>query len=139
MKITTAMLADGAQVQAGKLYVLGGAYDTINAASVPVTHKAWALVLVAEIEQGERQRDLPLRMILVDEDASAPLIQAEARLRVGAPPSLRPGDVSVVPLAVTLPEVSFPAAKGYVFRIEYSDQEVARIPFRVAIPNLPTT
>jgi hypothetical protein len=135
MRITTALLADGAHVQAGKLYVLGGAFDTINARSVPVTHKVWTLVLVAEVEQGERQRDLSLRITLVDEDESAPLVDAEARLRVGAPPTLRPGDVSVVPLAVPLPEVTFPAAKGYLFRVEYSGREMARIPFRVAMPD----
>jgi hypothetical protein len=135
--MTTAMLADGAHVQAGKLYVLGGAFDTINARSVPVTHKVWTLVLVAEIEQGERQRSLPVRIVLVDEDESAPLLEAEARLRVGAPPTLRPGDVSVVPLAVPLPEVTFPAAKGYLFRIEYSGREVGRVPFRVAVPDSP--
>lgn len=133
------MVADGARVAEGKLYVLGGAFDTINAKSVPVTHKVWTLVLVAEIEHGERQRDLSLRITLVDEDDGPLLIEAEARMRVGAPPTLRPGDVSVIPLAVPLPEVTFPVAKGYLFRIEYSGREVARIPFRVAVPDSPPT
>ncbi len=47
--LTTAMLADAAQVQGGKLFVLGGGFDTISAQSLPVVHRSLAVALVAVI------------------------------------------------------------------------------------------
>ena len=72
MKLTTAMLADAAQVQGGKLYVLGGGFDTISARSLPVVHRNLTLAMVAEIEPDERHRDLEIAISLVDEDGRQP-------------------------------------------------------------------
>jgi hypothetical protein len=137
MEITTAMLADAAHVADGKLYVLGGAFDTINARTVPVVHGSLSVVLVAQVGQAERNRDLALVIRLVDEDEKAVGVEAQGQLRVGAPPGLRPGDASIVPMTITLHDVRLPEAKGYSFRVMHGAQELARIPFRVAV--LPTS
>ena len=55
MRLTVAMLADSAQVAGGKLYVLGGAFDTVNARAFPALVRSLAVVLVAEVQHRPRQ------------------------------------------------------------------------------------
>jgi hypothetical protein len=131
MRLTSAMLADAAQVTSGKLYVLGGAFDTITARSFPVVYRSLAVVLVAEVGPGDRNRDLPLRIVLVDEDGVEMGIESQGNLRVGAPSSLPAGAATVVPLVGAFGNVRFPSPGGYVFVVEHEGAELARIPFRV--------
>lgn len=133
MKITTALVADAAAVENGKLYVLGGAFDTIWAVTLPAIHGQLALALVAEVEPRERQRDLELGVRLVDEDEQAALMEVQGNLRVGAPATLRPGDVSTVPLVIPLSNLQFPEAKGYAFVVSAGADELARVRFQVRL------
>ena len=131
MRLTTAMLADAAQVQGGKLYVLGGGFDTISARSLPVVHRNLTLAMVAEIEPDERHRDLEIAISLVDEDGRSLEVEAKGKLRVGAPPNLPPGATSIVPIVSPFHNVQFPETKGYAFVVSFEDQEIARVRFRV--------
>lgn len=135
MKLTATFLADSAQVTAGKLYVLGGAFDTINARQFPAVHRNLAVVLVAEVGPGDRNRDLPIRIQLLDEDGGALGVESQGNLRVGAPSTLPAGASSLVPLVSAFGNVRFPAAGGYVFLITHDDAEIGRIPFRVRGPS----
>ena len=125
------MLADAAQVTAGKLYVLGGAFDTITARSFPVVYRSIAVVLVAEVGPADRNRDLPLLIKLCDEDGAEMGVESQGNLRVGAPASIPPGAATVVPLVGAFGNVRFPKAGGYVFLVEHEGDELARIPFRL--------
>jgi len=131
MKLTSAMLADSAQVQSGKLYVLGGGFDTISVRSLPSVHRNLTLAMVAEVGPDERQRDLELTVQLVDEDGAEIGVVAKGQLRVGAPPNLPPGSPSVVPIVTPFHNITFPEAKGYAFVVSLNDTELARIKFRV--------
>lgn len=131
MRLTTAMLADAAQVQGGKLFVLGGGFDTISARAIPVVHRALALAMVAEVAPEERHRDLEIVIRLVDEDGQPMEVEAKGRLRVGAPPNLPPGSPSSVPLVSPFYNIRFPEAKGYAFVVELDGSELARVGFRV--------
>jgi len=131
MRLTAAMLADAAQVQGGKLFVLGGGFDTISARAVPVVHPSLALALVAEVEPDERHRDLEIEISLVDEDGNPLDVRAKGRLRVGAPPNLPPGSASSVPIVSRFDSIRFPEAKGYSFVVRFDGEELARIRFRV--------
>lgn len=134
MKLTASFLADAAQVTAGKLYVLGGAFDTINARSFPAVHRSIAVVLVAEVGPGDRNRDLPIRVQLLDEDGGELGIESKGKLRVGAPSTLPAGASSLVPLVSGFGNVRFPEPGGYVFLITHEGAELGRIPFRVQGP-----
>jgi len=134
MRFTAAFLADAAQVTAGKLYVLGGAFDTINARSFPAVHRSLAVVLVAEVGPGDRNRDIPLRIRLIDEDGTDLGIESQGNLRVGSPSSLPAGASSLIPLVSAFGNLRFPEPGGYTFVIEQEDSELARIPFRVHGP-----
>ncbi len=131
MRLTSAMLADSAQVQGGKLFILGGGFDTITVRSAPATHRSLTLAMVAEVEPDERQRDLELHISLVDEDGQSIGVEAKGKLRVGAPPNLPPGSASIVPIVSPFHNITFPAAKGYAFVVTLEDRELARIRFRV--------
>jgi hypothetical protein len=125
------MLADSAQVQSGKLFVLGGGFDTISVKSVPATHRSLTLAMVAEVGPEERQQDLDLSITLVDEDGAELGVSANGRLRVGSPPNLPPGASSVVPIVSPFHNITFPAAKGYAFIVKLNSEELARVRFRV--------
>jgi len=133
MRLTSALLADAAQVQNGKLYVLGGGFDTISVSSVPVVHRNLSLAMVAEVGPDERQRDLDLTIKLLDEDGNEIGVEAKGKLRVGAPPNLPPGSPSIVPIVSPSHNITFPEAKGYAFVVSLNDAELARIKFRVVL------
>ena len=134
MKLTAAFLADAAQVTAGKLYVLGGAFDTVTAKTFPAVHRSLAVVLIAEVGPGDRNRDLPIRIQLLDEDGGELGIESQGNLRVGAPSALPAGASSIVPLVSAFGNIRFPAPGGYVFRISHEDEELGQIPFRMRQP-----
>ena len=125
------MLADAAQVQGGKLFVLGGGFDTISARTLPIVHRSLALAMVAEVEPDERHRDLEISIRLVDEDGQGLDVEAKGKLRVGAPPNLPPGSTSIVPIVSPFHNIEFPEAKGYAFVIDFEGDELARVRFRV--------
>lgn len=131
MRLTTAMLADSAQVQGGKLYILGGGFETIRARSVPVIHRNINLALILEVGPDERNRDLDIVIDLMDEDGKKLGVSAKGRLRVGDQANLPPGAPSVVPLVSPFYNVRFPEAKGYTFVVHHLDQELGRIRLRV--------
>jgi len=131
MKLTSAMLADAAQVQSGKLYVLGGGFDTISVRQLPATHRSVSLAMVAEVGPDERQQDLELVVQLVDEDGAELGVVAKGKLRVGAPPNLPPGSPSIVPIVSPFHNITFPEAKGYAFVVTMNDTELTRVKFRV--------
>ena len=133
MRITSAMLADSAQVHAGKLFILGGGFDTIRTRSVPAVHKALAVVMVADVNPGERETDLSIEVTLMDEDMQALGPRASGTLRVGDTPTRRPGQSSIVPLAIPFFDLRFPSEQGYVFRVSHQDEELTRIPFSVLV------
>ena len=139
MRVTSAMLADSAQVHAGKLFILGGGFDTIRTRSVPAMHKALAVVMVAEVNPGERETPLSIEVTLMDEDMQPLGPRASGTLRVGEAPAHRPGQRSVVPLAIPFFDLRFPSEQGYVFRVSHKEEELARIPFSVlVVPQQPT-
>ncbi len=131
MKLTSAMLADSAQVQSGKLFILGGGFDTISVRSFPATHRNLSLAMIAEVGPEDRERDLELHISLIDEDGQSVGVQAKGTLRVGAPPNLPPGSASIVPIVSPFHNITFPEAKGYVFVVSLDGEELARVGFRV--------
>ena len=137
MRITAAMLADAAQVNNGRLYVIGGAVHTIRTRQVPAVHRSLTVVVVAEVGPDERHADLSIRVEMLDEDMNPTGIEAQGTIRVGAPPTLVPGQTSTVPLAIPFYGLRFEEAKGYVFRVTQDDEELVRIPFWVVVA--PTT
>lgn len=131
VRLTTAMLADAAQVQGGKLYVMGGGYETIKARAIPVIHRNINVVVIVEVGAEERNQDLDIVIDLIDEDGRPVGVNAKGRLRVGDQPALPPGAPSLVPLVSPFYNIRFPEAKGYTFVIRHGDVELGRLRLRV--------
>jgi hypothetical protein len=131
MRVTTAMLADAATVERGKLFVHGGGWDTIDVAAVPATHPTLALVLIFRIEYDEALADIPILIELLDEDDKPLELRLEGKINAGHPPRLRPGTATFHPLALSFPMLAFEHEGGYRFRVTSEGRELASIPLRV--------
>jgi len=131
MRFTAAMLADAAQVSGGKLFVLGGAFDTISAPAFPAVHRSLTLVMVAEVGPADRNRDLEISIGLFDEDGHPMGDPSQGKLRVGAPSDLPAGAMTLIPMTSAFVNLRFPTPGGYVFVVEHEGRELARVPFRL--------
>jgi Family of unknown function (DUF6941) len=138
MNLAVAMLADAARVEGGKLYVLGGGFDTVFAQSYPVTHPSLAVVLLLMVEWNEALDPIQLDIALLDEDDNRLGPGSGGIINVGHPPTNVPGMPISVPLQSTFPLLQFGAPGAYRFRIQANGHDVGSIRFRVApMPGMP--
>jgi hypothetical protein len=131
MDVTTAMLADAASVEGGKLFVHGGAWDTINVRAIPAVHPTIALVVVFRIQYDEALTDIPIVIELLDEDDQPLGPRIEGVVNAGHPPRTRRGTPTFHPLAMAFNMLPFDHEGGYRFRVTSGDRELASVPFRV--------
>lgn len=133
MQVTTALLADAATVENGKLYVHGGGLTVFHAKQLPVTHPSMALALVFRVEYTEALRDHEITIELLDEDDHRIGSPISLLLNVGHPPRTPPGTPMFVPQAIRMNLVRFEREGGYRFRVRAGSGELASVPFRVAL------
>jgi hypothetical protein len=132
MQLITGMLADAATVERGKLYIHGGGWDTIWAATIPTTHSQLALVLLIRVEYSEALTDLPLLIELIDEDDQPVGVRIEGKINVGHAAGTKPGWPVFVPQAIQFSMLQLPKIGGYSFRVRSGEAILGSIVFRVA-------
>ena len=133
MDLMAALAADAAVVERGKLYIHGAGWDTVWAASFPVTHPTMALALLFRIEYSEALTDIPIAIELVDDDDQpVGIAKIEGKINVGHAPGTKPGQPIFVPQAITLPMLQFPKEGSYIFRIASGTRSLGTVTFRVA-------
>ncbi len=131
MPLEFAILADHAEIVNGKLYLMGGGWDTYSAAGAPL-HLSLAVALGVRVGWEETNRPVPVTIRIEDDDGKE-LIRADGTLNVGRPPHLPPGSAQLAQMAATLP-VTFAAFGGYRVRIVAGaggEIDEVSIPFRV--------
>ncbi|MDQ2874641.1 MAG: hypothetical protein M3Y33_07475 [Actinomycetota bacterium] len=128
MELTTAMLADSAQTSDGKLYVLGGQWDQLNAAAVPVIHPAMAVVVVLRLDAEEAAQ--PHRLLVELLFGGEP-VGPRAAGQVASHDSAA-GAVSTAG-AVSFANVTFEHAGHYEWVVRVDDDEVGRLPLDVLV------
>jgi hypothetical protein len=128
MRVTTAMLADAATVESGKLYVFGGGWDSILARDFPMRHPVMALALVFQIDIDEAEGLFPFLIELVDEQDQR-ITSAEGQGVVDAPLGER--TTFPLPTAISFVGVVFNRPGEYRFQISSGDDELATLPFSV--------
>jgi hypothetical protein len=129
--IDYALIADYADITAGKLYLVGGGWDRVGASAFPAGIRL-GVALGVRLAWDETNVPVPVT-ILVEDDDGAPLARVEANLNVGRPPGLPPGSSQLAQVAANL-AISAPKAGGYRLAITVRGPggEAARsIPFRV--------
>jgi hypothetical protein len=141
MELTTAMLADGAHVAGGKLYILGGQWDRLMVAAFPAPHPSMTVVTVIKVEYTEAPRTFEINVELTL-DGQPKGAKASGQLATGHAPGLIHGAPSFVSLAIPFNNVTFAGPGRYEWVITADEAELGRIPLevvQVAMPGLPST
>jgi hypothetical protein len=112
MQIQHIVLADYAEIVNGKLYLMGGGWNTFFAREVPVQMRI-AVAVGVRIEWEETNRPIPVRVYVEDDDGKE-LARIEGTMQVGRPANLPGGSSQLSQMAVNL---SLSAARYGNYRI----------------------
>ena len=97
MQLDFAFVADFAQTSAGKINVIGGGFDKINAREVPLIYPLMSLVVRLQISPAEFGRSHQMEVLVLDEDGQK-IATANGQIRVERPESSqawRPGGATI--------------------------------------------
>jgi hypothetical protein len=127
----TMILADGAQVADGKLYVLGGGWTRLKP-HIPVRQ---SLGIVVHVPFDLTNHPLKLHVQLLDDDSNTVglggnEVKVDVEFEVGRPPGVKHGETINFPLALDFDGLALEPG-GYVWQSEVDGESVARWPFRV--------
>lgn len=137
-QVDFALLADAVQVLQGKLYVLGGGWNTLFVAGFPARHPSLGVGLRVRVPWSWTERPLKIGIDLQDEDGARilpgpPIAQG---VKVSRPQGLPDGSDVVLARSFTFNNLMFPKPGGYSFVISLDDEPSDRLRFNVlARPN----
>lgn len=114
------ILADAVEALNGKLYLMGGGWDTIVSADIsrPLA-LAMACGVLVPWNETDDDHSVSLRLDDVDGHSIAPPLTIQ--FKTGRPPTLQRGAVTHVPFAIKA-EIQFPAAGEYVVIARVDDR-----------------
>ncbi len=131
MEVDFVFLADAAEVTQGKLYVMGGAFDTIWASNIPVAHPRLSLVMRLLFTPAEIGRKHRVEINLMDEDGRR-MASVGGDLEIGQNPNLpkgwRQGFLTVLNFAA----LKFEKFGDYGFEVVVNNSSLKNVPLRVA-------
>lgn len=133
MELDFAFLADAADVSSGKLFVMGGAFDTIHVPGFPATHPSLAVALRLLLSPVDLDRKHQLQILLLDADAKH-IASASGELHVPKSPDAPAGWKQSVLLPLRFFNVPFAAAGHYSIEILANGNLLKAIPLRVVTP-----
>lgn len=130
--IDVALLADAVQAVRGKLFVLGGGWDTLWVRSFPARHPSMAIGLRLRVPSSWRADVLDLSVDLQDADG-APLMTKPLSHQVKLPahPQATPATDFGVVRSFTFNNLLFSSEGSYSFVITVDDEPVSRLRFMV--------
>lgn len=131
MEVDFAFLADSAQVVGGKLYLVGGAFDTIWAKAAPVVHPHMSLVLRLQLTPAETGRQHRLEVNIIDDDGRK-IGSFGGTLEVGRSPGPSTGRRPSFLSSLDLWNLKFERFGDYSFEIMANDFSLKSIPLRLA-------
>jgi hypothetical protein len=127
------ILADGAQEANGKLYILGGGWDTLYSRAFPFVQPQLALAIKLVIPWGATAEPHELLVALVDEDGASVLPEPpRLQFNVGRPHNAEPGDEVSMPFTITLGQLTIARPGRYSFLLHIDGRVVARTAFRAS-------
>lgn len=131
--IDFAVLADAVQAAGGKLYILGGGWDTLFVQGVPARHHSLSIGVRLSVPWTWADREIELAVDLYDEDGSAVLPEGRMKhgVKVIRPPGLSEGSAIGLVRAFTFNNVPLPKEGGYTFLVSVDGEVRSRLPFRV--------
>lgn len=131
--VDVALLADSIQAVRGKLFVLGGGWDTLWVTGFPARHPSLAIGLRLRVPVSWKSDKLRLAVELQDEDGK-PLLPAplahDVRLPAETPHPPSATDYGVI-RSFTFNNLRFDHEGAYSFVISVDDEPVSRLRFSV--------
>jgi len=131
MEVDFSFLADAAEATSGKIYVIGGAFDTIWAQTVPVAHPHLSFVMRLVLSPAELGQVHKVELVLVDEDGTR-ITSVGGNITVGRqanlPPGWRQGFLTVLNFA----NLRFERFGDYSFELIINNSSMKSINLRVA-------
>lgn len=130
------ILADWAEVLNGKIYLQGGGWDTLHAASsFPVLRNVGVGVGIA-VPWDRTNEKYTVDLRIVYEDAQSEVAAVRGELETGRPPGVPPGQEQLVLLALNAP-LQLPGPGIYLVTAVIDGIERRRRAFRVVEPFQP--
>ena len=133
MDIEYALLADYAEMVGGKLYVMGGGWDTSTQPTMPVQLRV-AVAVGVRVGWEETNQQLPIKVLFEDDDGHE-LVRIDGQMNVGRPPTLPPGATQLAQMAANVP-LNITQHGGYRIIVRAGEGPNAApdrvLPFRVA-------
>jgi hypothetical protein len=129
--VDVALLADAVQAVRGKLFVLGGGWDTLWVRTFPARHPSMAIGLRLRVPSSWGADTLKLSVELQDADG-APLLPQPLSHQVRLPNQAQPSatDFGVI-RSFTFNNLLFGREGSYSFVISVDDEPVSRLRFSV--------
>lgn len=132
-QVDFALLADAVQVLQGKLYVLGGGWNTLFVADFPARHPSLGVGLRVRVPWSWTDRPLKIGIDLQDEDGARilpgpPIVQG---VKVSRPVGMPDGSDVVLARSFTFNNLVFPRAGAYSFVLTLDDEPADRLRFNV--------
>jgi hypothetical protein len=124
LQVDYLMLADGAQVVGGKLYLLGGGWDRLQLPDFP-GNLLVAVVLGVRVPWPETNRRHTFRVRALTADAERELLKVEGEFEVGRAPGLPPGMSQLFQVAAQGP-LQVPAPGSYFVEAVVDDGAATR-------------
>ena len=131
--VDVALLADSVQAVRGKLFVLGGGWDTLWVGQFPARHPSLAIGLRLRVPISWRSESLRLTVELQDADGRGLLprpLSQEIKLPTRTPQQPDATDYGLI-RSFTFNNLRFDHDGNYSFVISVDDEPVSRIRFTV--------
>ena len=132
MDIDYALTADHAEIVGGKLYLMGGGWDTTYASEVPAMVRL-AIAVGIRVGWTETGQNIPVRVVVEDDDGQV-LVSIDGAVTVGRPEGLLPGTPQLTQMAANV-AFSAPRFGGYRVMVTTGENQAMTsrsLPFRVA-------
>lgn len=132
--VDVALLADAVQATQGKLYVLGGGWDVLTVARLPVRHPSLGIGLRVRVPWGWPGESMSLGVELQDEDGTSVLPgRLSATVPLRRPGHLPEGSDVTVVRALTFNNLVFRVEGAYSFVVSLEGEPRERVRFMVRL------
>ena len=127
-----AFLADGAEAINGKLYVMGGAFDTIWTNAVPLTYPKISFAMRLIFSSAELERKHKLEISVINEDGKPITAIVGGDLEISRNPNVPKGWKHGFLTVINLANLKFPDFGDYSFEVVLNNSSVKSVGLRVA-------
>jgi hypothetical protein len=132
MEVDFAFLADAAEVSNGKLHLVGGAFDTIWARSVPLRYPKMSLALRLLFNVADLDRKHKVEIRIMNEDGKTIPPSLGGDLEIPRNPNLPKGWKQGFLTVMNFVDLNFPNFGDYSFELVVDNRNEKSIPLRIA-------